>query len=334
MTSIVSIYTTFDSLHSAMLLGPSIVLFTHADPIATHMESVFLALATSPPPSTPPLSFLQIDAGKAPDVARRFAVTQAPTFVFAHPAPTDGSRLVVAARVVGADPGRLNEVAEGFAKTASLPKEEAVKRYIGGLVERAPVVVFMKGDREEPKCKFSRELVGIFAEEGIEFSGVDILADEGLRAEMKTYSNWPTYPQVYAKGKFAGGLDVMKELRENGELKEALGAVPIEERIKALLSSKDILLFMKGNKASPQCGFSRQMVELLGNKLIEYDTFDILEDEDIRAGLKKFSNWPTYPQLYVRGQFIGGLDICKELEEEDEFESTIKEHLEKPSAAA
>jgi len=91
---------------------------------------------------------------------------------------------------------------------------------------------------------------------------------------------------------------------------------------------------MKGNKASPQCGFSRQMVELLGNKLIEYDTFDILEDEDIRAGLKKFSNWPTYPQLYVRGQFIGGLDICKELEEEDEFESTIKEHLEKPSAAA
>lgn len=73
------------------------------------------------------------------------------------------------------------------------------------------------------------------------------------------------------------------------------------------------MLFMKGNPSEPKCGFSRQVVALLNDESIQFGTFDILNDEEVRQGLKQFSNWPTYPQLYVNGALIGGLDILKEM---------------------
>lgn len=73
------------------------------------------------------------------------------------------------------------------------------------------------------------------------------------------------------------------------------------------------MLFMKGNPTDPKCGFSRQIVALLNEENIQYGTFDILNDNEVRQGLKQFSNWPTYPQLYVNGTLVGGLDILKEM---------------------
>ena len=81
---------------------------------------------------------------------------------------------------------------------------------------------------------------------------------------------------------------------------------------------------MKGNPGRPQCGFSRQTVELLATIDAKYETFDIFSDEAVRQGLKKYSNWPTYPQMYVNGDLIGGLDILKELHESGELESALK----------
>merc|ERR1719243_554070 len=78
------------------------------------------------------------------------------------------------------------------------------------------------------------------------------------------------------------------------------------------------MIFMKGNRNEPRCGFSRQLMEILLETGVEFSTFDIFSDEDIRQGLKKFSNWPTYPQVYVKGELLGGLDVCKELAENDE----------------
>ena len=84
------------------------------------------------------------------------------------------------------------------------------------------------------------------------------------------------------------------------------------------------MLFMKGNPDDPQCGFSKRMVELLkkyvGSVIPNYGHFDIYQDEPVRERLKKISNWPTYPQLYVNGQLVGGIDICQELDEEGELE--------------
>ena len=137
-----------------------------------------------------------------------------------------------------------------------------------------------------------------------------------MRQGLKTFSNWPTYPQLCA-GKLVGGLDIMKELKEEGELAGSLPAsavvVPLDERLRTLTHHAPVMLFMSGTPETPRCGFSRQAVALLQEEKVRFETFDILSDEEVRQGLKTFSNWPTYPQLYAEGKLVGGLDIMKEL---------------------
>ncbi len=98
-------------------------------------------------------------------------------------------------------------------------------------------------------------------------------------------------------------------------------APSVEDRIKKLLSENSILLFMKGNRYEPRCKFSKALMEVFKElpAEIKYETFDILLDEEVRQGLKEYSNWPTYPQLYVKGELIGGLDIIKELHQNGEL---------------
>lgn len=79
------------------------------------------------------------------------------------------------------------------------------------------------------------------------------------------------------------------------------------------------MVFIKGTPAAPKCGFSRQIITLLNDLKLEYGYFDILEDDEVRQGLKEFSNWPTYPQLYENGELVGGLDIIKEMIANKEF---------------
>lgn len=79
------------------------------------------------------------------------------------------------------------------------------------------------------------------------------------------------------------------------------------------MSSAPVLLFMKGTPQDPKCGFSKKTVKLLRDHQIAFSSFDILSDDQVRQGLKKFSNWPTYPQLYVKGKLVGGLDILNEM---------------------
>ncbi|KAF8425685.1 monothiol glutaredoxin-like protein-4 [Tirmania nivea] len=86
----------------------------------------------------------------------------------------------------------------------------------------------------------------------------------------------------------------------------------LNERLQKLLTAAPVMLFMKGTPSAPQCGFSRQMVALLRERQVRYGFFNILADDEVRQGLKEYSNWPTYPQLYVDGELVGGLDIVKE----------------------
>lgn len=97
-----------------------------------------------------------------------------------------------------------------------------------------------------------------------------------------------------------------------------------KDYLKQLVNKSPIMIFMKGEPKQPRCGFSKQLVELLGKYDIKYDTFDILLDEEVRQGLKEYSDWPTYPQIYVKGEFIGGLDILRQLDEQGELQSTLK----------
>ena len=81
---------------------------------------------------------------------------------------------------------------------------------------------------------------------------------------------------------------------------------------------------MKGDRNAPRCGFSKQLIAIVDETGLPYETFDILTDEDVRQGLKTYSDWPTYPQVYVKGELVGGLDIIKELIANKELEATLK----------
>ena len=109
-----------------------------------------------------------------------------------------------------------------------------------------------------------------------------------------------------------GGTQV--EQTSNGEL---------TDRIKALIGSSEIFLFMKGNAAMPQCGFSANTCAMLDSLNVKYNTFDILSDQDIRQGVKEFSNWPTYPQLYFKGELVGGNDIITEMYHSGDLASVL-----------
>ncbi|RLN91921.1 hypothetical protein BBJ28_00024450, partial [Nothophytophthora sp. Chile5] len=161
----------------------------------------------------------------------------------------------------------------------------------------------------------------------IAFSSFDILSDDQVRQGLKKFSNWPTYPQLYVKGKLIGGLDILNEMAEDGELSEQLGVekkAKKENKYEQLINRARVMIFIKGSPQQPQCGFSRKLVEILDAEGFKYGHFDILSDDSVRQGLKKYSNWPTFPQLYVNGELIGGLDIVQQLQEDGEL-AALKE---------
>jgi monothiol glutaredoxin len=95
------------------------------------------------------------------------------------------------------------------------------------------------------------------------------------------------------------------------------------ERIEEIVRNNDIVLFMKGTELFPQCGFSSRAVSILEHLSVPFQTVDVLQDPDIRQGIKEFSDWPTIPQLYVKGEFVGGSDIMMEMFESGELQQLV-----------
>ena len=96
-----------------------------------------------------------------------------------------------------------------------------------------------------------------------------------------------------------------------------------EEKIKNLIDSNNVCLFMKGTPDSPQCGFSMAVSNVLKHLKVNFNGINVLEDENLRQGIKEFSDWPTIPQLYIKGEFIGGCDIVKEMFEKGELKNLL-----------
>ena len=99
----------------------------------------------------------------------------------------------------------------------------------------------------------------------------------------------------------------------------------IQAFIQNEVSSNDVVLFLKGTPAFPQCGFSGQVVQILDFLGVDYKGINVLADADIRQGIKDFSNWPTIPQLYVKGEFVGGCDIVREMFQSNELQPYLTE---------
>ena len=97
-----------------------------------------------------------------------------------------------------------------------------------------------------------------------------------------------------------------------------------KDKIKNLIESNPIMVFMKGSKLMPQCGFSNNVVQILNSLGVEFSTFDVLSDFDMREGIKEYSEWPTIPQVYLKGEFLGGSDILIEMYNS----GTLKEKIE------
>ena len=99
----------------------------------------------------------------------------------------------------------------------------------------------------------------------------------------------------------------------------------VDSRIAQIVGSHDVVLFMKGTPLFPQCGFSSRAVAILNHLNVEFESVDVLQDQDVRQGIKAFSDWPTIPQLYVKGEFVGGSDIMMEMYEAGELQSMFVE---------
>ena len=312
--------------------------------------------------STTNIFFGRVQAEQYPMISSKFAITMVPTLVF-----LDESGSIVE-RMEGVDDvaevtqavARLQEMTspsydtskKGSSSSASststtqptpqeLSSEERLTKRLELLIRSSEVMLFMKGTPTAPKCGFSRQIVELLQEDKIPFASFDILSDEEVRQGLKKHSNWPTYPQLYVKGDLMGGLDIVKEMKDDGgdtSLREQIlgheaataettETLSLEDRLKKLTNRSNVMLFMKGLPSAPKCGFSRQIVEILDQQEVAYDAFDILQDNEVREGLKKYSDWPAYPQLYVSGDLVGGLDIIKEMRED----GSLAEILSTPS---
>ncbi|XP_039061721.1 monothiol glutaredoxin-S17-like [Hibiscus syriacus] len=340
-----------------------------------HMDKVFSHLSID----FPNAHFLRVAAEEQPEISEEYSVSAVPFFVFFK----DGK---VFDKLEGADPSSLaNKVAKvvGFivpgeaAAPASLGMaagptvletvqdlakvngssqtenqvqtglDDKLQKRLQQLIDSHPVMLFMKGTPEEPKCGFSRKVIVALKGEKVKFGTFDILSDNEVREGLKKFSNWPTFPQLYCKGELLGGCDIVISMHESGELKEVFidhgvdivgsGAgtggtaeptglsANLNSRLQSLINSNPVMLFMKGKPDEPECGFSHKVVEILKQEKVDFGSFDILTDDEVRQGLKVFSNWSSYPQLYIKGELIGGSDIALEMQKSGELQKILTE---------
>ena len=104
-----------------------------------------------------------------------------------------------------------------------------------------------------------------------------------------------------------------------------MSAQEVQDWIGKQVASNDVVLFMKGTKEMPQCGFSMQVAQILNHLGVDFKDINVLDDMSVRDGIKAYSNWPTIPQLYVKGEFIGGCDIVREMFQAGELQQTLKD---------
>jgi len=273
----------------------------------------------------PVIKFGTVEAEELPEVSEKAEITAVPTVIMYHDSKplgrVDGANAQALAKLVDAHKGRAASVTATATPPAAVVTDERLKQ----LINAAPVMLFMKGTPDEPRCGFSRKIVATLSGADIKFSSFNILEDQAVREGLKTYSDWPTFPQLYITGDLVGGLDIVNEMVESGQIKDVLpSAESLNDRLAALTSREDVMVFIKGTPDAPRCGFSRTLVQMFGDiDGLDYGYYDILGDEEVRQGLKKYSDWPTYPQVYKKGELLGGLDIIKAMKEAGELNEAL-----------
>ncbi|KAJ2748423.1 glutaredoxin [Coemansia sp. BCRC 34490] len=166
--------------------------------------------------------FFKVEAEEFEDISEAYEISAVPTVIIAKKAKIIG-------RVDGVNVAEI--VKQVAASCVSMPLQqqqqqdaspEALKQDLNtrlkGLIERAPVMVFIKGTAAQPRCGFSKKIIGMLNEQNIKYGYFDILTDEQVRQGLKTYSDWPTFPQLYVNSELVGGVDIVAEMIESGDL--------------------------------------------------------------------------------------------------------------------
>ncbi|KAJ1800114.1 glutaredoxin [Coemansia sp. RSA 2399] len=170
--------------------------------------------------------FFKVEAEEFEDISEAYEISAVPTVIIAKKAKivgrVDGVNVAEIVKQVAASCGATNGLSEQAATAAADASPEEFKQDLDtrlkGLIERAPVMVFIKGTAAQPRCGFSKKIVGMLNENSIKYGYFDILTDEQVRQGLKAYSDWPTYPQLYVNGELIGGVDIVSEMIESGDL--------------------------------------------------------------------------------------------------------------------
>lgn len=283
----------FNNIVSDLPSSTLVLLYFHAPWAApcAQMSTVLETLASTYPVSDPPkIAFLSINAEELPEISEEHEVTAVPYIVLRR----DGKTVET---ISGGDAAKVRNAVEsavgaGEAKGsgAQLPPAQQVTRPI------QPVAISNEAaaDPTQPRG-----------------NGSETNTSKDLSAYAPDSSDPATAPEYSSTT--TPGLSATTENDTSGE-------DSLHERLTQLTNAAPVMLFIKGTPSAPQCGFSRQLVSLLRENSVRYGFFNILADEEVRQGLKEFADWPTFPQLWMGGELMGGLDIVKEeLEANPEF---------------
>ncbi|KAJ4812028.1 Monothiol glutaredoxin-S17 protein [Rhynchospora pubera] len=213
------------------------------------------------------------------------------------------------------------------------------------LIDSHRIFLFMEGSPDLPKCQSSKTVIDVLHKEGVAFGSFDVVADNKIREAVKLYSNWPAYPQLYCHGSLIGGNDIVVALHKNGELSSVFRdhgfdggssttgvadsvtglSKKLMSHLKDLVNAKPVMVFMEGKNDEPNGYSENSVIRILREERSPFEIFDVLLDEEVREGLKVLSNWSSYPQVYVKGEFIGGFDIVSEMHKSGELTRLLSE---------
>lgn len=299
MTSVQSINDPFDLTSTTSSLPPTslLVLYFHAPWAApcAQMSEVLSALASTYAPTTPPsIAFASVNAEDLPDIAEEHDVTAVPYFVLQR----DGKTVDT---LSGGDASKLREMVEKHANPDG-------GRGAGSKRHEIPPAQTVTRPKEQPVTVDAKSSKSNGAPDAIskQTDTSDAPPAKNLSAYAPTSSDHATAPE-YSSGQALPSDPAAPSSNDPTDPNSE-----IHKRLSQLVKAAPAMLFMKGTPSAPQCGFSRQLVAILRENGVRYGFFNILADDEVRQGLKTFAEWPTFPQLWLGGELVGGLDIVKE----------------------
>lgn len=297
--------SAFEKITTSLPSGALQVLYFHAPWAApcAQMSAIISALASTYAPTNPPsIAFLSLNAEDLPDISDAHDVTAVPLVVLRR-----GDQEVQ--RISGSDAEKLRDAIERHAGNGASQNTAGSSTQSNGRVPVAQSVT----RPVQPLAQAPSESSGTAQKEGEDASTLlqhaptsDLGGSMPGAKDAKTVSE----PDGLTKAGMSAGLTNAVE-EQNGDL---------TARLEELTRAAPCMLFMKGTPSAPQCGFSRQLVGILREQGVRYGFFNILADDEVRQGLKEYADWPTFPQLWLSGELVGGLDIVREeMEGDPEF---------------